>query len=429
MSRAGALRFSSTAAMPDSLRKLCEAQGKGANREQATKPDAKPNKYHNHPTTVDGIRFDSRKEARYYEQLKIRKQLGEVAYFLMQVPLRLPGGSKYVVDFLVFFAAPATPPRVRRREGQGDAGVSAEEARGRAPLPDQDSLRMSALPALRYHGAKYRLAKWLLPFFPPHALYVEPFGGAAGVLLNKPRVYAEVYNDLDGDVVNYFRVLRDPVLRDPVLREQLIEAVTFTPYARTEFEDAREPSTDPVERARRIAVRAQMGFGSAGATKNMTGFRIDTKRKHGTAQHLWARFPANIYFAGERFAGVLIENRPAIDVIKQHDGMHTLHFVDPPYMHATRKMRPGKGRAYSHEMGDGDHRDLLAVLLQAQGMVIVCGYPHDLYREALAGWQFHTTKSRISAGRGTKLKDECCWINPAAVAAMKHPRGLFSEVA
>jgi hypothetical protein len=107
---AGSLRFTSTAAMPDSLRKLCEAQGKGANREQATKPDAKPNKYHNHPTTVDGIRFDSKKEARYYEQLKIRQQLGEVDYFLMQVPLRLPGGSKYVVDFQVFFADPSIPP-------------------------------------------------------------------------------------------------------------------------------------------------------------------------------------------------------------------------------------------------------------------------------------------------------------------------------
>lgn len=110
MSRAGALRYTSTAALPDRMRQMVEAQGKGTSREAATKPESKPNKYHNHPTTVDGIRFDSKKEARYYEQLLIRQKLGEVQYFLMQVPLRLPGGTKYVVDFLVFFADPGKPP-------------------------------------------------------------------------------------------------------------------------------------------------------------------------------------------------------------------------------------------------------------------------------------------------------------------------------
>lgn len=106
MSRAGALRYTSTAALPDRMRQMVEAQGKGTSREAATKPESKPNKYHNHPTTVNGIRFDSKKEARYYEQLKIRVATGEVDYFLMQVPLRLPGGSKYVVDFQVFFTEP-----------------------------------------------------------------------------------------------------------------------------------------------------------------------------------------------------------------------------------------------------------------------------------------------------------------------------------
>lgn len=108
----GALRFSSVAAMPDAMRSKVEAQGKGAPREPATKPDSKPNKYHNHPTTVDGIRFDSKKEARYYEALKIRKQLGEVSYWLRQVPLHLPGGSKYVVDFVVFYMDDRVPDYV-----------------------------------------------------------------------------------------------------------------------------------------------------------------------------------------------------------------------------------------------------------------------------------------------------------------------------
>jgi hypothetical protein len=107
---AGALRYTSVAAMPDAIRNKVEAQGKGASREPASKPDSKPNKYHNHPTTVDGIRFDSKKEARYYEELKIRQQLGEVSYFLRQVAIHLPGGTRLVVDFQVHFTDPELKP-------------------------------------------------------------------------------------------------------------------------------------------------------------------------------------------------------------------------------------------------------------------------------------------------------------------------------
>lgn len=110
MSRAGALRYTSTAALPDRMRQMVEAQGQGTSREAATKPASKPNKYHNHPTTVDGIRFDSKKEAHYYEQLKIRQQVGEVSHFHLQVPIALPGNTRYVVDFLVFFTDPGRKP-------------------------------------------------------------------------------------------------------------------------------------------------------------------------------------------------------------------------------------------------------------------------------------------------------------------------------
>lgn len=102
------LRFPSIAAAPPAIRAAVEAQGKAAPREVESKRRA--SKYNNHPKTVDGIRFDSKKEARYYEQLKIRIATGEVRYFLMQVPLRLPGGTKYVVDFLVFFTDPDRAP-------------------------------------------------------------------------------------------------------------------------------------------------------------------------------------------------------------------------------------------------------------------------------------------------------------------------------
>lgn len=268
-------------------------------------------------------------------------------------------------------------------------------------------------PALRYHGAKFRLAPWIMSFFPQHQCYVEAFGGAAGVLLQKARVYAEVYNDLDGEIVTFFRCLRDPLLR-----ARLIEAVALTPYAREEFLQAWEPATEPVEIARRLAVRAQMGFGSAGATKGATGFRIDTKRAYGTAQALWASYPEAIAAAGERFSGVLVENRPAVDVMRQHDADQTLHFVDPPYMHETRSMR-GSNRCYRHEMTDADHAELLEHLKILRGYVVLSGYESPLYGDILRGWQKSTTQSRISSGRGTALREECVWINPSCAAALR----------
>lgn len=276
-------------------------------------------------------------------------------------------------------------------------------------------------PALRYHGAKFRLAAWIMTFFPPHRCYVEAFGGAAGVLLQKPRAYAEVYNDLDGDVVNFFRVLRDPVMR-----QQLVIACELTPYARSEFEQAWEPTEDMIERARRIAIRAQMGFGSAGASKGATGFRIDTKRAYGTAQQHWVEYPENLAVCGRRFGSVLIENRPAVDIMRQHDGPETLHFVDPPYMHSTRVMQSGKAGYYRHEMTDEDHADLITALLDLEGYVVISGYASPMYSSALVGWDQYTTSARISAGRGTAVRTECVWINPACAAALDQRQGLFA---
>ena len=277
-------------------------------------------------------------------------------------------------------------------------------------------------PALRYHGAKFRIAPWMLRHFPPHGCYVEPFGGAAGVLLQKQRSYAEVYSDLDGDIVNFFRVLRDAGQR-----AALQELLALTPYARAEFDLAWEPTDDAIERARRLCVRAQMGFGSAGATKGVTGFRIDTKRACSTAQHLWMEYPDALAAVGARFAGVLIENRPALEVMPAHDGPDTLHFVDPPYVLGTRVLQ-GSGRGcYRHEMTDADHEELLATLLELEGMVIVTGYESDLYHDALRGWRVEKTDARISAGRGTAIRTEVLWMNSACAAALESAHGdLFS---
>ncbi|MBU1978162.1 MAG: DNA adenine methylase, partial [Gammaproteobacteria bacterium] len=240
----------------------------------------------------------------------------------------------------------------------------------------------------------------------------------------KPRAYAEVYNDLDGDVVNFFRVLRDPDQCAELQRQ-----IALTPYARAEFDLAWEPAADPVESARRLCIRAQMGFGSAGATKGVTGFRIDTKRAYGTAQHLWLEYPDAIRAVGERMSGVLIENRTAIEVMAAHDAPDTLHFVDPPYVLSTRVLQ-GSGRGYyRHEMTDGDHAELLDALRGLRGMVVITGYDNDLYRSSLQGWGSSSTSARISAGRGAALRTEVLWMNEACANALGSERGDLFELA
>ena len=274
-------------------------------------------------------------------------------------------------------------------------------------------------PAFRYHGGKFRLAPFVIKHFPPHKTYVESFGGAAGVLLQKPRAYAEIYNDLDGDVVNFFQIVRDPSTR-----ARLIEAVVMTPYSRAEFEQSYLETDDPLERARRLCIRASMGFGSAGATKGTTGFRVDSKRAYGTAQHLWAKYPENIAVIGERFSGVLVEQRTAIEVMQQHDSPDTLHYVDPPYLPETR-CKTGN-RFYRHEMSVDQHIELLRSLKDLRGMVIVSGYPSDLYSLELDGWHINTTNARISSARGAAVRTECLWINQFCVDRL-NGAGLFEE--
>jgi DNA adenine methylase len=278
-------------------------------------------------------------------------------------------------------------------------------------------------PVLRYHGGKFRLAPWVISHFPPHRCYVEPYGGAAGVLVQKDRAYAEVYNDLDGDIVNLFRVLREPGQC-----ARLIQLLQLTPYAREEFDNAYEPTDEPIERARRTFIRAEMGFGSAGATKGNTGFRIDTRRKYGTAQDLWARFPELLAQVCERLTGVMVENRPALSIIEQHDAPDTLFYVDPPYLLSTRYSGAKHGRYYECEMNNGDHFKLLEVLRDVQGMVVLSGYPSSEYDDALQGWSKASTEARISSRLGTALRTECLWINPSCAVALDRT-GLFGEVA
>ena len=269
-------------------------------------------------------------------------------------------------------------------------------------------------PVLRWHGGKWRLAPWIIAHFPKHRIYVEPFGGAGSVLLRKARTYAEVYNDLDDEVVNLFRVLRTP------RAIELVTALELTPFAREEFEFGYLPSVDPVERARRLIIRSYMGFGSDGHNlKVRTGFRANCNRSGTTAAHDWANYPDALKVIVQRVRGVVIEHRPAVDVMLQHDGAETLHYVDPPYLPETRSDKSRKGgdryHAYTHELSTADHLDLIGQLNALTGYVVLSGYPSPLYEAPLAAWRMMTCDALAD---GARPRTEAIWLNPRAAAAL-----------
>lgn len=273
-------------------------------------------------------------------------------------------------------------------------------------------------PVLRYHGGKWRLAPWIISHFPPHRTYVEPFAGAASVLMRKPRSYAEVYNDRWGTVVDVFRVMRDRELSADLERR-----LRYTPFSRDEFMQSYiEDPDDIVERARKSIIRSFMGFGSASTNgDHPTGFRSNSNRSGTTPAHDWQHYPDQINSFCSRLQGVVIENREAADVIAQHDGPGTLIYCDPPYPHSTRNMRRGNA-AYAVEMSDDDHEQLAAVLRNCVGMVIVSSYHSPLYERLYAGWE---TSELEALADGAQPRREVLWFNQACAQKQQQKR-LFA---
>ncbi|RXF72102.1 DNA adenine methylase [Hansschlegelia zhihuaiae] len=289
-----------------------------------------------------------------------------------------------------------------------------------------------ARPALRWHGGKWLLAPWIIAHLPPHRIYVEPFGGAGSVLLRKTRAYAEIWNDLDDEVVGLFRVLRDPIAAGELERR-----LRLTPFARAEFRDAYDATDEPIERARRLVIRAFMGFGSnahASQAKGhrSTGFRSNSSRSGTTPATDWANYPDALAGMVARLSQVVIECRDARELMAQHDAPSRLFYVDPPYLPETRAQGNPydfRWRMYRHELTRDDHAALLQQLGALAGMVVLSGYPSDLYDQQLGDWR---RIERAAHADGARDRTEVLWINPTAAAALDRARGagtLFAEAA
>ncbi len=249
---------------------------------------------------------------------------------------------------------------------------------------------------LNYPGAKWGMAKQIVSMMPPHRSYLEPFFGSGAVLFNKPPSAIETVNDIDGDITNFFKVVRE-------CPEELAEAISLTPYSRDVFNDAHENrGTTDFDRAYRFAIRSRMGHGFK--TYQKTGFKIDVyARERSYCVDCWNKMPERIFEAAARLKEVQIENRPALELIRKFNYDNVLIYADPPYLLNTRG-----GKQYRHEMNEQDHLELLAALKAHKGPVIISGYPSDMYDDELKGW--NTIRKR-SYNQNSDARTEVLWFN------------------
>lgn len=262
-------------------------------------------------------------------------------------------------------------------------------------------------PILKYYGSKFRLAQWIISHFPPHDHYVEPFGGGASILLLKPPSSIETYNDMDQDVVNFFRTLR----RVPARLSRQLE---LTPWARDEYLDCLQPNRrgTQIEQARRLYFKLWMSrhSGTKGDAGSSSWRRNKTKRS--VARDI--RLPG-LLDAAKRLRLVQIENRDALQLMGEMDSPTTLHYVDPPYLAATRtnKVR------YAVEMNQDDqHRALADCLRGLKGSVFLSGYACELYVDLFErrGW---TRIDRATRANGSVLRIESLWLSPITTKKLK----------
>lgn len=281
-------------------------------------------------------------------------------------------------------------------------------------------------PALRYHGGKWRAAPWVIPCLPSnHDLFIESHGGSAGVLLQKSRSPIEVYNDLDGEVVNFFKMLRERP-------DDLIRLLHWTPFAHAEQKLSMEPTDDPLEAARRFYVRSHLTISGPTAQWN-SGWRRQKKYSRGRNGNSRMKPAAvsfmeleHLYQVAERMRGVTIEQMDALDLIRKYDQPRAVFYVDPPYVAETRKR--WKASAYAHEMTDEQHRELAAVLRGCAGMVVLSGYDGDLYEALYNDWSRIDRDFRTN-GNTSEMATESLWLNPATVAALdREEMPLFAHV-
>lgn len=256
---------------------------------------------------------------------------------------------------------------------------------------------------MRYPGSKWAIAQWIVSHFPEgyeKMVYLEPFAGSAAVFFTKNPGAVETINDLDGDIVNLFQVLRE----QPGALSRVIE---LTPFSREEYDRAFEPCVEPLEKARRFMVKTNQAIGAKRDGK--CGWHDHKSEKVGGTACYWHGIPGALGIAAERLRGsatnlVQIEHMDALRLMERYDKPEVLMYLDPPYVMGTRR----SGRLYRHEMDDATHKRMLEIAVNSQAKIILSGYTCELYDNALKGWRKDSVRAAITSG---EKAEECIWMN------------------
>ena len=265
--------------------------------------------------------------------------------------------------------------------------------------------RGGKLIAFGWYGGKFSHLNWLLPLLPACHHYCEPFAGSSAVLLNRDPSPVETYNDIDGEVVNFFAVLRDR-------REELIQAIALTPFSREEFASAVSQPREAigeVEQARRFFVRARQartGLAQTASLGRWANCKNTSRSGMSGVVSRWLGSVEMLPHIAERLLRVQIENRPAVDIVQLYDDPKTLFYCDPPYVHGSR----GDAKAYSYEMSDAEHTKFAQVLNLCKGKVAISGYASPLYDKLYKGWRRIESDPKVC--HSTKgVRQEALWVN------------------
>lgn len=258
--------------------------------------------------------------------------------------------------------------------------------------------------AFGWYGGKFSHLSWLLDYLPKSAQYCEPFAGSAAVLLNRPPSSVETYNDIDGEVVNFFRVLRDD-------GDRLTRAIALTPFSREEFAVAIEThdGITELERARRFFVRARQvrtGLAQTASLGRWANCKNTSRAGMSGVVSRWLGSIDQLPEIAERLLRVQIENRPALDIIRLYDSPDTLFYCDPPYPHESR----GDSKAYRYELSDDEHIRLAKSLSTVQGKVVVSGYQCPLMSKVYRGWRVVVAPPKLCHSV-KKERREALWLN------------------